>query len=141
MQAHAWLVRWCANRRLKCLQRLRSLSSAFRKPVRRRLLAVRSFIFTTAAQTPGARPLTETLKWGEPAYLTQANGSGSTIRLGQVKSAPRHAAILLNCRTSLVETFRDQFPDEFAYDKYRAMLLDTGGALPEAPSPSVSPRR
>jgi hypothetical protein len=56
--------------------------SIFPAGVRARLLEVRELIFETAADIKGVGPLTETLKWGEPAYLTQATGSGSTIRLG-----------------------------------------------------------
>ena len=42
---------------------------------------LRALILATAAKTPGVGPLTETLKWGEPAYLTNATKSGTTIRL------------------------------------------------------------
>jgi hypothetical protein len=71
---------------------------AFPMPVRRRLLEVRKLIFTTAAACDGVGPLLETLKWGEPAYLTQQTGSGSTIRLGQVKDGEQRCAVLFNCR-------------------------------------------
>lgn len=63
--------------------------AAFPDPVRVQLLEVRRLIFATAAETSGVGPLTETLKWGEPAYLTEATVSGSTIRLGPLKS-PGH---------------------------------------------------
>ena len=53
--------------------------SGFPERVRRRLLEVRDLIFETAADIEGVGPLTETLKWGEPAYLTRATGSGSTF--------------------------------------------------------------
>ncbi len=78
-------------------------------PVRHRLEEVRAMIFAAAADA-GAGPLTETLKWGEPAYLTEATGSGSTIRLGQVGDAPGHAAVFVNCRTALADTFRTRLP-------------------------------
>ena len=55
--------------------------SGFPASVRARLLEVRDLIFETAVAIEGVGPLTETLKWGEPAYLTLATGSGSTIRL------------------------------------------------------------
>jgi hypothetical protein len=61
--------------------------NGFPTPVRGRLLEVRSLIFDIAATSAGVGPLTETLKWGEPAYLTAATGSGSTIRLGWSKSS------------------------------------------------------
>jgi Domain of unknown function (DU1801) len=107
--------------------------AAFPERVRARLLEVRRLIFETAACTEGVGVLTETLKWGEPAYLTKATGSGSTIRLGWFRSSERQCAVLLNCRTRLVDDFRRQFPDVFAYEKNRAILLNAGKPLPETP--------
>jgi len=107
--------------------------SAFPADVRARLLEVRDLIFETAAAIERVGPLTETLKWGEPAYLTQATGSGSTIRLGWFRSSERACAVLFNCRTTLIDDFRSQFPDVFAYEKNRAILLDANKPLPEAP--------
>ena len=46
------------------------------------LLPIRELIYETAASLEGVGPLTETLKWGEPAYLTEKSKSGTTIRLG-----------------------------------------------------------
>jgi len=105
---------------------------AFPAPVRRRLLQVRDLIFATAAML-GVGPLTETLKCGEPAYLTDASGSGSTIRLGWLRASDKPCAVLFNCNTTLVETFRERFPDSFAYSKNRAICLSAVGALPKAP--------
>jgi Domain of unknown function (DU1801) len=107
--------------------------AVFPEQVRARLLEVRELIFETAAGIKGVGPLTETLKWGEPAYLTEATGSGSTIRLGWFRSSERLCAVLFNCRTTLVDDFRSQFPDVFAYEKNRAILLDAGKPLPAAP--------
>jgi hypothetical protein len=36
--------------------------------------------------TPGVGALHETLKWGQPAYLTPETRSGTTLRLGVPKS-------------------------------------------------------
>jgi hypothetical protein len=107
--------------------------AAFPDRVRARLLEVRDLIFATAAGIEGVGPLTETLKWGEPSYLTAATGSGSTIRLGRFRSSERDCAVLFNCRTTLVDDFRSQFPDVFAYEKNRAILLVTREPLPRAP--------
>ncbi len=106
--------------------------AAFPAEIRRQLLDVRLLIFDVAARTPGVGPLTETLKWGEPAYLTEASGSGTTIRLGRVKSPTGTGAVFVNCRTSLVEDFRTHFPDSFTYQGDRAILLPTTGDLPES---------
>jgi hypothetical protein len=107
--------------------------SAFPERVRARLLEVRDLIFETAAAIEGVGPLTETLRWAEPAYLTQATGSGTAIRLGRSRSSERPCAVLFNCRTTLVDDFRSQFPDVFAYEKNRALLLDADKPLAEAP--------
>jgi hypothetical protein len=106
--------------------------AAFPERVRARLLEVRRLVFETAANIEGVGPLTETLKWGEPAYLTEAR-SGSTIRLGWFRSSERECAVLFNCRTTLVDDFRERFPGVFAYEKNRAILLDACEMLPKAP--------
>ena len=85
---------------------------------------------TRPPRIEGVGPLTETLKWGEPAYLTEATGSGSTIRLGRSRSSEQECAVLFNCRTTLVDDFRSRFPGVFAYEKNRAILLDAREPLP-----------
>ena len=107
--------------------------AGFPERVRRRLLEVRGLIFETAADIEGVGPLTETLKWGEPAYLTEATGSGSTIRLGWSRSSERNCAVFFNCRTALIDNFRSRFPDVFAYEKNRAILLVDREPLSRAP--------
>ncbi|HEY1781548.1 MAG TPA: DUF1801 domain-containing protein [Roseiarcus sp.] len=107
--------------------------AAFPAGVRARLLEVRDLILETATAIDGVGPLTETLKWGEPAYLTEATGSGSTIRLGRCRSPERECAVLFNCRTTLVDDFRSQFPGVFDYEKNRAILLHAREPLPRGP--------
>lgn len=107
--------------------------SRYPEPVRVRLLEIREMIFAVATETEGTGPLTETLKWGEPAYLTEASKSGTTIRLGSTKSAPQDCAVLFNCRTSLVETFRTHFPDDFTFVGNRALLVPVAQTLPREP--------
>jgi hypothetical protein len=106
--------------------------AAFPSGARARLLEVRDLILETAAAID-AGPLTETLKWGEPAYLTEATGSGTTVRLGGSRSQERQCAVLFNCRTTLADDFRERFPGVFAYEKNRAILLDAREPLPKAP--------
>lgn len=95
---------------------------------------MRRLIFATAASIPRVGPLTETLKGGEPAYLTEASKSGSTIRLGWKRSDPNRVALYFNCQTTLVETFRLQFPNELAFDSNRAVLFAVTDPLPERPT-------
>jgi len=103
---------------------------SFPAPVRDQLLALRRLIFETAGETDGVGPLEEALKWGEPAYLTAATRSGSTIRLGWSRRAPDHCKLLFHCQTTLVESFRAQFGDDLAYEGNRAILLAPSVPLP-----------
>lgn len=98
--------------------------------MRRKLLALRQLILDTASAPPGVGKIEETLKWGEPVYLTSASKSGSTIRLGPVKSSPSQYALYFNCNTTLVSTFRTLFPQALRYDGNRAIVLDGADALP-----------
>ncbi|MBI2768586.1 MAG: DUF1801 domain-containing protein [Burkholderiales bacterium] len=98
--------------------------------VRRKLLALRELILRTAAATEGVGPLEETLKWGEPAYLTAASKSGSTVRIAWKKSAPSQYAMYFNCQTTLVDTFRTLFPREFKFEGNRAIVFEQADAVP-----------
>lgn len=103
-----------------------TIFNALPAELRHRLVEIRSMIFDVAAADPRIGMIAETLKWGEPAYLTEASGSGSTIRLGISRQAPDRAAIFFICRTTLVEEFRARFGAGFDYEGSRAVLLPKG---------------
>jgi hypothetical protein len=105
--------------------------SGYPKPVKAKLQALRRLIFDTAKTTPGVGALEETLKWGQPSYLTAASKSGSTIRIDQVKPTPGQYALYFHCQTHLVETFRELYP-ELRFGGNRSILLDAKDKLPEA---------
>jgi hypothetical protein len=98
--------------------------------IRRKLMALRKLIFEVAKTTEGVGPLEETLKWGEPAYVTSQSKSGSTIRLGWKKSQPAQYAIYFNCNTNLIESFRTLFPDDFKFEGNRAIVFDDDEVVP-----------
>jgi hypothetical protein len=100
-------------------------------PVKKQLLALRNMIFEVAASTSGVGELQETLKWGEPAYLTRASKSGSTIRIAARPGSAGQYALYLNCQTTLVDTFRSLFPTEFVEEGNRAIVFDAGDEVPQ----------
>lgn len=104
--------------------------SAYPKPLRTRLLALRRLIFDTARTTKGVGALEETLKWGQPSYLTTETKSGSTIRIDQVKSAANRYAMFFHCQTDLVGTFRELYPTQLSYGGNRSILLDAEADIP-----------
>jgi Domain of unknown function (DU1801) len=104
--------------------------SAYPKPVKTRLLALRRLILETAKTTKGVGTLQETLKWGQPSYLTAETKSGSTIRIDQVKSAANQYAVYFHCQTDLVATFRELYP-ELSYGGNRSILLNAEDEISE----------
>jgi hypothetical protein len=96
---------------------------------RERLLALRAMIFEVAASNPDIGRIEETLKWGQPAYLTPETHSGSTIRLGVPKSAEHDHALFVNCQTDLTRQFAENYPDVFTYEGTRALLFKSGEAV------------
>ncbi|MEP4196625.1 MAG: DUF1801 domain-containing protein [Aliishimia sp.] len=101
----------------------------FAEQDRSALLAIRRLIFETAAEVPEVGPLDETLKWGQPSYLTAKTKSGSTIRIGTPKTGG--VALFTHCQTSLMSDFRDVVGDGFTFDGNRALHLDPSHLLPE----------
>ena len=104
---------------------------AYPAPVRKDMLALRELILATAASTAGVGEIEETLKWGEPAYLTSRSKSGSTIRIDWKKSRPGDCAMYFNCQTNLVGTFGTLFPQEFKFEGNRALAFSIGSRLPK----------
>jgi hypothetical protein len=104
---------------------------AYPRPIKAKLLALRRLIFDTAKTTKGVGALQETLKWGQPSYLTAETKSGSTIRIDQVKSAAHQYAVYFHCQTDLVATFRELYPTEFSYGGNRSILLNAEDDIPE----------
>lgn len=97
------------------------------EPTRHELLALRDLILAVADETDGVGTITETLKWGQPAYLTEESGSGSTIRIAPAPPGADHDyAMFFICHTNLVEVFETLFGDTFTYEVNRALLFRTG---------------
>ncbi|MEP6781060.1 MAG: DUF1801 domain-containing protein [Gemmatimonadaceae bacterium] len=97
---------------------------------RKKLLALRELMFKTARNMNGVGTLEETLKWGEPAYLTTETKSGSTVRIAWKKHKPTQYAMYFNCQTTLVDTFKSWFPHELSYEGNRAIVFDENDRVP-----------
>ena len=109
-----------------------SVFSSCEEPVQTELLALRELILATAAETECVGSITETLKWGQPAYLTEQTGSGSTIRIAPSRPGSDHDyAMFFICHTNLIERVKRLFDDAFTYDGERALLFRVGEPRPE----------
>ncbi len=111
-------------------QKVKEVFDRYPEHVRPYLLSLRQLILDTASETEGTGTLEETLKWGEPSYLTSQTKSGSTIRIDWKK---RHAdvyAMYFNCQTNLVSTFREIYSDELTFEGNRSIVFNLGNELP-----------
>ena len=100
--------------------------------IRRCTLDLRKLIFDVAAHTQGVGALDESLKWGEPAYITAASKSGSTIRIAWKKTKPTQYAMYFNCQTTLVDSFKTIFPTAFRFEGNRALVFEEDDEVPVA---------
>jgi len=95
--------------------------------MRQNMLRLRQLILDTASETDGKGHLEETLKWGEPSYVTKG---GSTLRIDWKPSKPDHYAMYFHCQSKLIDTFRQLYGGTFAFDGNRAILFEESDDLP-----------
>jgi len=98
------------------------------KPIQKKLIALRQLIIEVAQQNKEIGSLEETLKWGEISYLAKKS---STIRISWTPSKPNQYGIYFNCKSKLVDTFKEVYRDTFNYESNRAILLDVNQEIPE----------
>ena len=114
---------------------VRGVFEAYPEEVRPAMLSLRQLILDTAASMDAVGPLEETLKWGEPSFLTSESKSGSTIRIDWKKRAPEQYAMYFICHTNLVNSFREVYSEELSFDGNRSIVFQLGEEIPE---PAVS---
>jgi len=109
---------------------IRKKFESYPEHIRPKLKFLRKLILDVAASEESIGKLEETLKWGEPSYLTTASKSGTTVRIDWKSKTPDQYAIYVNCKTTLVDTFRSLFP-ELTYESNRAIILSVNQVVPE----------
>ena len=90
------------------------------------LLKIRAAVYEVAEEY-GLDEVTETLKWGEPAYLTR---QGSTLRIDWKSRNPNHVSVYFNCKTTLVETIKELYGDIFYIVGSREIQLPISASIP-----------
>jgi hypothetical protein len=106
--------------------------AAYPPALRRALLTLRGLILEVADAQLGKGGLLETLKWGQPAYLPVKPRTGTTVRIDAVKGDPDRYAAYFHCQTTLIDSFRELYPDAFAFEGNRALLFERDDKLPKA---------
>ena len=96
--------------------------------VRDKMQYLRKLVIETAEETEGINVLEETLKWGEPSFVTK---NGSTLRMDWKEKTPDQYAMYFQCTTRLVDTFRLVFDNKFQYEGKRAIVFQLNQKIPE----------
>ena len=96
-------------------------------PIRKKLEELRKLIIEAAEENDGVNHLGETLKWGEPSYVTK---SGSTIRIDWKSKNPNQYAMYFQCTSKLVPTFKMVYNDLFTFEGSRAIIFGMDDAIP-----------
>ncbi len=94
---------------------VREKFNSYPKKVQTQLLELRLLILNSG------NDIEETLKWGEPSYLSP---HGSTVRLDYKVKNPDHYALYFNCKSKLVDTFKELYGDTFKYEGNRALVFE-----------------
>jgi hypothetical protein len=102
----------------------------YSQEVQDNLMNIRRLIIEVAQEDAEIGALEETLKWGEISYLTK---NGSTVRLAWAASAPKQYGVYFNCKTKLVDTFKEIYRDTFEYETNRAIIFTNKQVIPVEP--------
>ncbi|WP_378184757.1 DUF1801 domain-containing protein [Aquimarina sp. W85] len=95
--------------------------------IRKWVLILRDLIINTARDTVEITHLEETLKWGEPSYITKF---GSTLRIACKSKSANHYCMYFQCSSRLVKTFKKIYSDMFTFEGNRAIIFELDDKLP-----------
>lgn len=95
--------------------------------VRDKMRFLRALVIETAEETESITRLEETLKWGEPGFVTK---NGSTLRMDWKEKTPDQYAMYFQCTSRLVNTFRIVFGHTFQYEGNRAIVFRLDQDIP-----------
>lgn len=98
------------------------------KHIKPKINYLRKLIIDVANTDESISEIEETLKWGEPSYITK---NGSTLRIDWKEKNQTQYAMYFKCTSKLVPTFKVVFGDLFQYEKTRAILFNLEEIIPE----------
>ena len=104
--------------------------NSYPEHIKPKMESLRKLIYEVAENTDGVGELEETLKWGEPTYLTSKTQSGTTIRIDWKPKIPDQIGMYVNCKTTLISTFRSLFEDDMQFEGNRAIVFPVKKPIP-----------
>ena len=107
--------------------KVKSVFENYPSKVKAQMLQLREMVLKTASEIDGLQKLEETLKWGEPSYLTK---NGSTVRMDWKEKNPEQIEVYFKCTSNLVPTFRAIYKDKFNFEGNRAIVFKLKDKIP-----------
>ena len=98
--------------------------------IQKKCLQLRTLIFDIASNHSEIGPIEETLRWNEPTYIPSQSKSGSMIRIHHKQNKPYDFALYFLCNTSLIDQFKEQYPNSFTFGGNRALEFMVNDPLP-----------
>ncbi len=108
------------GKRLQTDPRVETVFHAYPDKVKQPMLDLRKLVLTTVKYMDEEVILEETLKWGEPSYLTK---HGSTLRMDWKSRSPDQYALYFKCTSKLVPAFKSVYGDRLQYETTRAIIF------------------
>lgn len=112
---------------LKTDPRVSEVFHNYPKEIQLKMNVLRTLIIETAKSINSIETLEETLKWGEPSYVTK---HGSTLRIDWKAKKPNQYAMYFQCSSRLISTFKSVFKNIFEYEGNRAIIFKLDDELP-----------
>ena len=108
-------------------QEVAEIFDTYPKHMRNKLIFLRQLVFDVAAEAEDVGDVEETVKWGEPSYVTKG---GSTIRMDWKRSVPEQYAMYFHCKTKLVDTFKELYNGKLKFEGNRAIIFGENDQIP-----------
>lgn len=109
--------------------KVETVFSKYPKSVYMQMLHLRELVLSAAEEIDSLEKLEETLKWGEPSYLTKY---GSTVRMDWKAKSPEQYALYFKCTSQLVPTFKIIYDNKFQFEANRAIVFKLKDKIPIA---------
>lgn len=113
--------------KLKTNSKVDEIFANYPDTIRDKMQFLRKLVIETADEMPEVEELEETLKWGEPSFVTK---NGSTLRMDWKEKTPNQYAMYFQCSSRLVETFRMVYSHQFQYEGNRAIIFQLNQKIP-----------
>ncbi len=107
--------------------RVKEVFDEYPKAAQQKLLQLRDLVLDAASEIDDMLELEETIKWGEPSYLTK---NGSTVRMDWKAKKPNQYAIYFKCTSKLVPTFKAIYKNTFEFEGNRAIIFNFDAEIP-----------